>query len=501
MLRCKDKVVVVVFFFLSIVACVLTLLPGWCVRSFLEVLLRTLAFAASCVFLPLLLSRKVVRGKPRCGMLPRYGFVNEERPAASLGPGLGNPTGPRLAYGPGTRGGFESVCASSGYELPPCHVYMQGRTQICLLPPRMPLPPKFKPPIHRQPPALFQRLSIPKTPPREREPVLIRPQSQALLERCRTSSAADRMKRIEQKAGELSLVASKSVPTLQSALPNAPPQRVVDRFGAGSASIHSHDLKIIIEVEHCTAFRPTAALKGKTEYYVEAAERLEGAVTALATSMGCAYEIRVNPLVKVARGLQRAPDTPMAKLVAERQSAGFLAPALGSGYPRIGAFEVLCALELRGSGERIDTGLLYSKLQSQQWPNTTFLSKTLRERIESARLPPPSPTQVATKMRRAPTRPRPVRSSAPTSAPPPPSPPRARPTSAGQLVNHSPRGKQNIWAVFEAIDATELRKAARVAGLPEGRKEDMVKALISKFQSRVIVAPPKPKKRRRQKGA
>jgi hypothetical protein len=30
------------FFFLSIVACVLTLLPGWCVRSFLEVLLRTL---------------------------------------------------------------------------------------------------------------------------------------------------------------------------------------------------------------------------------------------------------------------------------------------------------------------------------------------------------------------------------------------------------------------------------------------------------------------------
>ena len=458
-------------------------------------------------------------------MLPRYGFVDEVRPSANLGPGLGNPTGPRLAYGPGHGGGFESVCSASGYELPPCHVYMQGRTQICLLPPRMPSPPKYKPPVHRQAPALFQRLSIPKAPPPERDPVLIRPQSQALLERCRTSSAADRLKRIEQKAGEISLVASKSVPTLQSKEPSVAPQQELSQLsmdvavvelreeqGLGSegslsaGSFDPHALKVIIEVEHCTAIRPTAVLQGKSEYYVEATERLNSAVSALAASTGFEYEVRVNPLVRVARALQRAPDTPMAKLVAERQSAGLLASSLGGGYPRIGAFEVLCAVELRESGERIDGGVLYSKLRSRQWPNTTFLMKALKERVENARPPPRFPPRAASIMRRTPSRPRPARPSPsvpthqPTApVPRPPSPPRARPASAGPSKDQSPRSKHNIWSVFEAIDVAELRKAARAAGLPEGRKEDMVKGLISKFSSKVIVAPPrsKPKKRRR----
>ena len=63
------------------------------------------------------------------------------------------------------------------------------------------------------------------------------------------------------------------------------------------------------------------------------------------------------------------------------------------------------------------------------------------------------------------------------------------------------RSSQNIWAVFEAFDKAELTKAVRVAGLPEGRKQDMVKSLVGAFQHSPkqveVVVLDKPKRRKR----
>lgn len=360
---------------------------------------------------------------------------------------------------------------------------------------------------------------------------------------------------LREHVSRLTLAVSKSVPTFDPSASQRETFTVAECTGDGP-KVEPRQLKVVLEVEHCTAHRPTAILQGKAETYVETTERLDAAVSTFAASVGCKYELRVNPLLKVAKAPRSTPDTPTAKLLAARQRAGSFASLVettdasgrstSSGYPRIGAFEVLFAIEVCDTGQRIDTGTLYSKLHSLQWPNTAQLVKALSARVVNARLPAPPPqAPLAASPNRAQRR-RPASatrlgrraSSSPaprSSTPEPPKPelhvhfpetPSQRPTSASASVTSgsravrpraapsSPpsrssaqgsssvrRSSQNIWAVFEAFDKAELTKAVRVAGLPEGRKQDMVKSLVGAFQHSPkqveVVVLDKPKRRKR----
>ena len=438
-------------------------------------------------------------------MLPRYGFISEVRPSAYFGPGHGHKFSPRLQK-------HGSLCKNE-YDLPPVHLYKE-RTTAVLLAPHRGAPPLWKPPEYREPPAWCQRLSV--QPSRSTE--LNRSQTQASLSRTQVHSASNLAPSyVHERAGKVSLTASQSVPTLHpSTASSSQPDAEARADDEAKGHLDPRELKLIIEVEHCTSYRPTAVLKGSSEAYLEATERLDAAVSALVASKGCKYEMRVNPILRVTRSRRFTPDTPTAKMVAERQSAGMLVPGLGGDrepqiYPRIGAFEVLYALEVIDTGEKIEVGSLYSKLQTRLWPNSAALVKVLGERLACAKLPAPAKAYPMTTSSDSTTRMRPTRRPPPAPPAPPQPSSQARPASAAPTAGASSsadttaaKPKQNIWSVLEAIDAAELKKAVRVAGLPEGRKEDMVKALVGKLQSKVVVemrTTPKRKFRRAVKRA
>ena len=102
---------------------------------------------------------------PRMG-LPRNGFIETSSPSAwlGLGPNLGRHwCGPRLAYGPGPGGTFETNCPTHWYDLPPFEVWKESSTSFQIFPrtPEHPRWPKL-PQAERRPPAWVDRLSMNK---------------------------------------------------------------------------------------------------------------------------------------------------------------------------------------------------------------------------------------------------------------------------------------------------------------------------------------------------
>ena len=512
-------------------------------------------------------------------MLPRYGFIDVTHvPGTKIGLGPKAKHSARLAYGPGVGGSFESPCKTEYYAIDvPLNVYKPCPPRGFLMPPRK-KPPEFKPPDYRPPPAWAERLST--TPAQVAAQRLNmefnRPLSASTLEQHQPASAGLLLADFERGEGS-KLTSSQSVPTLLKSLspetkismgcggvyfidPNgrspsanaaeeeehhrllAPAPTATSLMGEldsvlegaaaeeedGDKEFEPPPLTLMIEVEHCTAQRPSQTLpKGRMEWYVEATERLDAALSELAASLDCEYELRINPL---ARGLKKpyagVPDTPKARLVAMRRSAGILvdseAALMGDkphrpppNYPRIGAFEVLYALRHSESGLVLDAGLLYSKLETQHWPSTAALVNSLTERVERARQPPrpppprPSAGTAITPPRAARPPPPPPPPAAPEpqlappprpspSRPPPPPPPRTFHSAPGTF-SETPHGADGLNAAFGAMHISELRKAAKAIGLKEGldNKDAIVKAMVERFTPKPQARVPVLKKKRK----
>ena len=140
-------------------------------------------------------------------------------------------------------------------------------------------------------------------------------------------------------------------------------------------------LTLILIRERCAAFR-----RGLCSDSTSIDQAWEGAVTSRPLDGdGCATSCRAAA---------REPAGP---------GASFLAPFLGHLFPdtakmfgflgapnwapsrpgpRTGAFEI--NYKLHANGTEIDGGLLYSKLHTRKWPNTSALADVLRDRIQRA---------------------------------------------------------------------------------------------------------------------
>ena len=166
--------------------------------------------------------------------LPRYGFHQSSGPAVHLGRGPEYPTGPRLAYGPGPGGSFETFYdLKHEIQLPPLHIYKE-RTPFFFLPPRTETP-QFKIQPRQKPPAWAERLS---KRPGELEVMRTMegaPRSRANLQR--PGSAAALLEQMEKHGGS-QLASSKSALAL---LKSAPSDAKVT-MGCGGLYIISKEL-------------------------------------------------------------------------------------------------------------------------------------------------------------------------------------------------------------------------------------------------------------------
>ena len=334
-------------------------------------------------------------------MLPRYGFMNEVRPSAHMGPGYGQKVvSPRIDPNPPD---------NRAYEMPPLHVYKE-RSHWFRMAPKLPPPPKFVPPPYQPPPEWAKRLSImPPAMAEKAAELSLKRSASGGLGRSQSHSILATGMLTGHAGNERKLRGTESVPMLlQSMVHSSGGEQAAEQ-----AAVPAHEgppaFKLIIEVEHCTAHRPTAVLKGSAENYVEAAQRLDAAISELAPTLGCEYELRVNPLLELVRAPSWMESAPTTKRMVERQMSGQLQnmvptsphrhraaperPATTTGYPRIGAFEVSYALRALDSGIQIAGGPLYSKLATLKWPNTGLLVRAMTKVVAHAKAPPAPPAR------------------------------------------------------------------------------------------------------------
>ena len=379
-----------------------------------------------------------------------------------------------------------SYCASE-YILPDPTVY-KTRSTYFHLPPRLPAPPKWTPAPHRDPPPWAERLSMLTV--KNAEFATEKALKRVSLSRSRSHTGLSRPPGSAGKLGATMHAASH--PALVASKEDDEEVSAANTQGGEEGDSGPPLFTLLIEVEHCTVPRPTALLQGSNQNYLDALQRLEAAIAEMSPVVRCEYKVRVNPLLKSAK--VPASLSPTAMLMAQRQSAGqLLVPSstkdhrappsmpLTSNYPRIGAFEVSYVLQDRNNGVLLDSGALYSKLATRQWPNTSALVEVLKQAVHRARFPPP---------------PKPT----PAAPPPRPSPTVRRTTSPAPLqksesfVKYQNKGRNHsaeVLAVLDAISSTELQKALKAAGLPEGRsKEEMVNALATKLVPRRVASSP-----------
>ena len=95
-------------------------------------------------------------------------------------------------------------------------------------------------------------------------------------------------------------------------------------------------LRLGVTVEHCTAERPSATLKGSKEAYESAAKRLQVSLTALALRLEFdLHAFRINP-----RSDESRADGSTLWSRSHRRPPPLPAQLATPAYPRVGAFEV-----------------------------------------------------------------------------------------------------------------------------------------------------------------
>ena len=129
-------------------------------------------------------------------------------------------------------------------------------------------------------------------------------------------------------------------------------------------------LRLSLSIEHCTAPRPTASLKGSSAKYVELASALEQGLHACLPSGVCLITF-INTMAR------RVVPATCGSSVHHRAPPSL--PAGGGVAPRVGAFEVSYTIQ-DDMGVVLDGGAAFSKLQTQRWPNIPALAKRLSER-------------------------------------------------------------------------------------------------------------------------
>ena len=136
---------------------------------------------------------------------------------------------------------------------------------------------------------------------------------------------------------------------------------------------------LLLQVEYCTARRPTATLRGSSEKYAQEFATVEEiAQDEVAMGEG---ELRV--ISNDRGGMQHALSEPSKAGDERPQSAPHRrAPTLPPRPPRIGSFEVACALRNRRTGMIYGPVELFSKLQSGNWPSRDKMSERLHVHMQ-----------------------------------------------------------------------------------------------------------------------